>query len=107
MARCNGEDFHIAAFLYRNGKLIRIGINGSKCSPRFVRHYKNGIAYSAHAEMDALSVAKPGDTLIVIRWLKNGERVMAKPCRFCQSKIKQAKLSSVKYTNIEGKFEIL
>jgi len=58
-----------------------------------------------HAEMDALRYAKDGDTLKVIRFLKNGTPTMAKPCKFCLKLIKKYNLESVQYTNWDGKWE--
>lgn len=108
MAMANNGSFHIAALLYRRNKLIRIGINGSKESPEFLRYFSDGTkVYCAHAEMEALQVAKPGDKLIVMRWRKDGTIAIAKPCKYCQQHIKRKKISTVKYTNRQGNFSIL
>lgn len=108
MALNNDDPFHLAALLWRRGKLIRIGINGRE-GKVFQRFYSKGTdgqrAYCAHAEMDALLHAKPGDRLEVIRWLKDGTVANAKPCRFCMSWIRRSQISSVRYTNYLGQWE--
>jgi deoxycytidylate deaminase len=56
-----------------------------------------------HAEMDVLRFAKPGDVLEVMRFFKNSDKMtMAKPCCFCESEIRNAKIKSVRYTNWDG-----
>lgn len=58
-----------------------------------------------HAEMSALRFAQPGDVLYVMRWTKDGEATMSKPCPKCQKVIAEANLKKVFYTNWEGEFE--
>ena len=109
MAMNNGDAlFHLAALLWRKNKLIRIGINSKRHRPEFIRHYSKSppSCMSAHAEMDAMLSAEPGDTLYVIRWLKSGQIAMAKPCKYCQQRIKRLKLK-VFYTNEKGEWERL
>lgn len=108
MALNNGHEYHHAALLWRRGKLIRIGINGWESS-KFRRHFQAvpPIVYESHAETDALLRARRGDTLEVLRWLKNGDLAMSRPCENCQSKIRQSNLSSVRYTNMDGVWECL
>lgn len=107
MALSNGQDFHLAALLWRDNKLIRIGINGIRSSPSFRRYYSDGdIAECSHAEMDALQFYKYGDRLEVLRWTKNGNLAMAKPCRYCMKRIKHLDVK-VRYTNSKGNWETL
>ena len=105
MALNNEHDAHHAALLWRAGKLIRIGINGRE-SAKFRRFFDSGppINYEAHAETDAMLRAQHGDRLEVLRWLNTGELSMSKPCSACASKIRQAKLASVRYTDWEGQW---
>ena len=108
MALNNGHDMHHAALLWRNGKLIRIGINGRE-GAKFKRFFVTGppVSYEAHAETDALLRAQRGDTLEVMRWLSTGELSMSRPCNMCQSRIRQKNLSGVRYTNRDGDWVIL
>ena len=58
-----------------------------------------------HAEMSALRFSKPGDVLFVLRWTKDGQLTMSKPCERCQQMINSAGLKKVFYTNWNGEFE--
>jgi len=111
LARNNDKDFHLAAFLWRNGRVINISTNGSKQSPRFKRFITDRegnivTPFCNHAEMLALEYAIAGDTLEVIRWLKNGSRANAKPCVHCRRRIKHFGVT-VRYTNEYGEWEYL
>lgn len=106
MAFNNGNSFHLAALLWRDNKLVRIGING-RSGNRFRRYYRDGsVAFCSHAETDAMLRAEPGDLLEVIRWNARGQRAMAKPCRYCQKLIRRLGVR-VRYTNYQGKWEYL
>lgn len=109
MALNNGEDFHLAALLWRRGKLIRIGINGRE-SKLFQRYYSKDNnhqhAFCAHAEMDALTMAQPGDYLEVLRWTKDGNLANSHPCRFCRKWIRRTRVQ-VRFINQLGEWEKL
>ena len=106
LACANGQDHHLAALLWRRGKLIRIGTNG-KQSAAFKKYYsgdQSNTSYFSHAESDALLRSESVDRLEILRWTKRGILTMAKPCEFCQSLIRQSELASVRYTNWEGQW---
>lgn len=107
-ALANGRNHHLAAVLWRKRKPVRIGTNRNKTHPRAVRTFEdNSQAACLHAEMDALIAAQPGDTLEVLRWLKDGRLTMAKPCEHCQKWIRESRIRKVRYTNWEGQWETL
>ena len=93
----NGRDYHLAAILRRNGKVVRIGENTNKTHPRFKRQYKDGTwASHMHAEMNVLRFAKPGDEIEVIRFSKkSGAVTMAKPCHLCMTEMIRSKIKKV------------
>lgn len=103
----NGRNYHLAAILRRNGKVIRIGENTNKTHPRFKREYPDGTwASHMHAEMNVLRFAQPGDELEVLRFESfSHKRTMAKPCCFCMNEIKKAGIKKVRYTNWNGDWE--
>tara|TARA_R100001594_G_scaffold116196_1_gene151153 strand:- start:213 stop:566 length:354 start_codon:yes stop_codon:yes gene_type:complete len=102
----NGRVYHLAAILKRGKAVIKIGENTFKTHPRFTRTYPDGTVGShMHAEMNVLRFAKPGDTLEVIRFLKEGEHAMAKPCELCMRHIRDAGIKKVRYTNEDGEWE--
>lgn len=102
--------------------MIATGISGTKFLASSFRCYtehdlaKNGfksweqstITFESHAEMVVLKQAQRGDLLEVIRWIgSNPEQpTMAKPCKFCQDKIKRLGIR-VKYTDWNGDWETL
>jgi deoxycytidylate deaminase len=103
----NGRNYHLAAILRRNGKVVRIGENTNKTHPRFKRQYPDGTwASHMHAEMNVLRFARPGDELEVIRFENfSHKRTMAKPCLFCMNEIKKIGIKRVRYTNWNGDWE--
>lgn len=103
VAMNNGLDFHVAALLFRGKKLVKIGTNQSKTHPKFKRYQDNGYCnYCLHAEMDALRNSKPGDSILVLRFTKQGKVSMAKPCKHCQHFIDNAQIKVVYYSNWNG-----
>lgn len=107
VAMNNGGPFHLAAILWRGKSMVRIGTNQDKTHPAFHRKYKNGSAHNLHAEMDVLRFAKPGDTIVVMRWSAKGELTMAKPCPHCQGFIKEAGISEVTYSDWDGEMQTM
>ena len=105
----NGCGYHLAAFLRRKGRLIRVGINSKKTHPRYIRQYPDGThGAHMHAEMDVLRFAKPGDELEVVRYQKCGHGLtMAKPCRHCMKHIAEHGIKKVRFTNWAGDWEEL
>jgi deoxycytidylate deaminase len=55
-----------------------------------------------HAEMNVLRWSRPGDTLIVYRFKKDGSPTMAKPCSDCRRMIITCGIKKVTYTDWEG-----
>lgn len=104
----NGNQFHIAAILWRGKKPIRICCNSNKTRKGFKRYYSNGgCTHCTHAEMEACVYAKPGDRITVMRFHKNGECAIAKPCVFCMCHLKKSGIRRVDYTDECGCFQTL
>ena len=103
----NGCAYHLAAFLRRRGKLVRVGTNSKKTHPKYVRHYPDGTRGAhMHAEMDVLRFARPGDELEVIRYRKCDHGwTMAKPCLYCMRHIVASGIKKVRFTNWDGEWE--
>ena len=104
IAMNNGRDYHLASILKRGKDIIRIGTNSGKTHPRFPRSFDSGpkTVHTLHAEMDALRFAKPGDTLIILRFKTDGTLSMACPCEECRKHIKAAGVTKVFYSNWDG-----
>jgi deoxycytidylate deaminase len=78
------------------------GFNRLKTHPQL---HKLGY-YSVHAECDAIMRANHGDTLIVVRVLKNGKLACAKPCEKCLTFAKSYGIKKVYYSNWDGNIEV-
>lgn len=115
MARNNGHQYHFAALLWRRKKLIRTGINSAQESKSFARNFHGqpsnrfstiNVAYTTHAEMDALRDAQPEDRLEVIRFLLDGTEGLARPCVYCRLRIKRIGVVT-RFTNEHGEWQWL
>ena len=105
----NDQQFHLAAWAKKGSSFV-YGVNSDECSTRFRRKYRDGqIGYHLHAEMALLKKCKEGevDTVKVIRFSKNGNITMAKPCPYCQKFLRQYGVKRVFYTNWNGEWESL
>lgn len=97
---------NITAFAYdRKGRLLSIGRNSYiKTHPLQAKAAKEvGEDYKIylHAEVAALVKIKNWqkiDKLVVTRYNKNGEPMLAKPCRVCQRLINIAGINTVEHT---------
>jgi deoxycytidylate deaminase len=97
--------FRLVAILIRNKTIVKMGTPTWKTHPSFGRRYQgHEDAYALHAEMNVLRFAKPGDHIVVMRFLANGELAISKPCPHCQKFIKQHEIDRVTYVDIDGKF---
>ena len=103
----NGRQYHLAAILRRNGKVVKVGENTRKTHPKFKRKYPDGTwASHMHAEMNVLRFAQPGDELEVMRFKKCDHGfAMAKPCEICMKHITESGIKKVRFTNSKGKWE--
>lgn len=103
----NNQPFHIAAW-FKSGAALTFGVNSERCSKKFMRRYRDGtVRYHLHAEMDLLIKmgSQIADEIYVIRFRKNGEISMAKPCKYCQKYLRRYGVKRVRYTNWEGQWE--
>ena len=106
LALNNEHLYHLTAILKRKGSIIRMASNSNKTNPIAKRVFSNGdVLYTMHAEMNVLRYAMPGDELVVLRWHKNGEPAMAKPCCYCSKLIVEKGIKKVTYTNENGEME--
>lgn len=101
-----GHFFHVVALVFRGKSIVKVGTNSYKTSPKFRRHYAKAgkTDYHAHAEMSVLSALQPGDRLVVIRFLQNGEATMSKPCPVCQKLLQERGVQEVLHTDWDGTF---
>ena len=102
VALADQQRYHVAALLLRGKSILRVSTNSQKTHPRNERRYLDGgRSYCHHAETSALLNAKPGDRLVVLRFLKSGKLTCARPCKYCQSQLKDAQVD-VYYSDWNG-----
>ena len=109
LALNNNHDFHLVAY-GKVGGSYRLGTNSDKKSARFKRKYRDGsYGYHLHAEMDLIRQCPEGSLRVihVIRFRKNGDITMAKPCVHCQKFLKEHGIIKVHYTNWDGEWEVM
>jgi len=107
------KNYHIVAYAVL-GKSFFIGTNRRKTHPEALRVFPNGNDSSwLHAEIDVV-MKVPRDSrasvkLFVVRFLKNGDITMAKPCPMCQDYLNKqgVNLNNVWYTDWCGKWRRL
>lgn len=103
-------------FIWHGSKLLTIGENKQKTSPRNLRNAK-GIKYDLQekaccSELSAFirlknqsNIAWKKLSFINVRINREGGICMSKPCRYCQSLFNYIMPKEIFYTNQEGKFE--
>ena len=75
------------------------GFNKAKTHPLLHNKY----AYrSIHAECDAALKAAQGDTIVVVRVMKNGKLTCSRPCEKCMRFIKDYGIKKVYYSDWDG-----
>ncbi len=95
VGKSDHKQHKIAAAIVRGGSIIKVGWNHS-----FI-----------HAEHSVLNRAwrsdVEGTTLLVIRVRKDGSLGMAKPCHLCMSRLSQAGIKKIIFSNNDGSLESL
>jgi deoxycytidylate deaminase len=84
--------------LYK-GRITGRGFNQKKTHAKMNKDFG---FYSLHAESAALLKAKQGDTVIVIRILRNGDLGCSKPCERCMKHMQERNIKEVYYINWSG-----
>jgi len=93
--------FKIGSVLVKKNRIISTGFNSLKTHPRSPHKYK-----SVHSEfMCVLGISAydlAGATIYVYRETKDGNKAMAKPCKYCDRMLEQCGVKTVYYTVKEG-----
>jgi deoxycytidylate deaminase len=96
---------HIA-FLVKNGKIVKIGWNKNKTTPKNLHHPYHSGRTGIHAEMSAIIKSGKDDLsnyeMIVIRVNREGKIANSCPCVGCKSVLKQFGINDVWYSNQQG-----
>lgn len=114
----------VVCFMRIGNSWIKGTNDKSKTSPAWYKFWedKNSTLYTRHAEQHALQLLsrqlktvtlhKHGwriKEILVLRWTKNGELAMAKPCKHCQVNLKFAGINprNIWYSTSDGQLENL
>lgn len=97
---------NITAFIYdKRGRVLSVGQNSYvKTHPLQAKHaLKVGEEYKVylHAEISAITKCKDlskAHKLLIVRYDRNGNPALAKPCNVCQSAINATNIKIVEYT---------
>lgn len=92
------QDHKMSCIIVNKNKVISVGYNKMKTSPRSNTRYR-----TLHAELVAL-LSIPyeesrGCTAYIYRTLKTGELAISKPCEACQEALKLAGIKRVIYSD--------
>jgi len=98
--------YRLEATIYdKRGRVLSVGNNSyTKSHPlqvKFAEKVGKPDAIFLHAEMDALRKLKDWDRaykIVVTRYDKIGEPVIAKPCKICNAAIKHAGIKHIEHT---------
>lgn len=99
-ARIFNPDWPVAALLIRKGKIVQRGYaHIRKTHPLAQRTVNYGTEEitiaSIHAETDLIKYIKPGDSICVIRWKKDGSFGCSHPCHHCLRKLIDLQLDKI------------
>ena len=100
------QSYRITAVIFdKRGRVLSIGQNSYvKTHPMQAMYAKKvGSPFKQflHAEIHAIIRCRDlskAHKIFVSRWNKNGEPLLAKPCKVCQSAIKAAGIEIIEYT---------
>jgi len=90
-------NFKIGSAVLHGRKVIAKGYNKRKTNPSLVKFgFYGGVI---HAEAASILKAANGDTLVVIRILKNGNLSCSKPCIHCLAYAKNFGIKTIVYSD--------
>lgn len=100
VAKVSTEKHKHGALIYRNGRVLGIGVNRARNSHPTMEIPTN--AYTYHAEIIAMSLVThttlQGSTIYVARVNKAGKPLNSLPCRRCLIKLVSSGIKRVVYT---------
>ena len=98
--------YRVTAIIYdKRGRVISVGQNSYIKTHPLQRHHAELVGMPEklylHAEVSAITKCKNIESahkILVTRYNKRGEPVLAKPCPICFSAIKSTKIKHIEYT---------
>lgn len=99
------QKYDIIAKCYdKRGRLLSVGINSYRKTHPLQKHFATLVGHEykeyLHAEIQAILRAKdqPIYKITVERYNKDGQPMLAKPCKICELAIKSFNIQKVEYT---------
>ena len=102
------KNYRIAAFVFKNrkhiyGKAVNLPKKKHPIQKKYAYKVKKEKREHLHAEVKAIIRAKgKGDSILVVRILKNKKYAMARPCKICMEAIRETHIKHLWYTGGEG-----
>jgi deoxycytidylate deaminase len=93
----------LGALVFKGKRVISNGFSKNKSHPLLAKYGY----YAIHAECDAILRASEGDTLLVVRILKNGKFACSKPCAKCLKFAKDYGIKTIFFVDWDGKIQQL
>lgn len=101
-ALLSNERYRVGAAIFLGNRLLQIGWNSKKTSPRV-----DSVFNWHHAETAALIGSTKSDltraTIYVVRVRKSGTLAMARPCKVCRGLLRSSGIKKVVYSDRNGK----
>jgi len=114
MARCDwveniasnySDGTNTVALIIKGGSLLSVGVNNK--DKTHTSYWNGKHDHGLHAEFAALRKVRHHDnaTMYVIRFLKNGDLGVSKPCELCQEVINKSNIRAVHYIGHDGEWK--
>ena len=95
--------FRLGAVIAKGSRVLSLGTNKEKKSPRSTNPHTNQHGWTIHAELAAILPLSEdnlrGSTIYIARILKSGKRGCSRPCINCMRLIHEAKISKIVFIN--------
>ncbi len=95
----------LGALILNKGKIVSTGHNSHRKHGRLTRLY--GFKGGCHAETAAMLRANAGDTIVVVRLLKDGNLTCSKPCERCMAMAKDFGIKKIIFSDWNGALQEL
>jgi deoxycytidylate deaminase len=98
--KSNFGNYKLGSAILKKNKVLSYGYNKNKTHPKLIQY--GYLKAKIHAEFDALIKSEGGDTLMVVRFQKDGSLSCSKPCKSCLNMAKTMGISEIIYSGWDG-----
>ena len=103
-AQKSKERHKIGAVVFKGSRIISSAFNELRYAKKLARKYKK-FEFSLHAETKAILRARKdlrNHSILVVRVNKQGEFLLAKPCKYCMAYLEYVGIKTIYYSTKEG-----